>query len=90
MLALGPCTQPAIGQLLYYHTTHHKVLPEGEGLSCRYSFDHGPIHFLQFSTEHDFSPGSEQFAWILADLKAVDRRKTPWLIAGGHNCSLQM
>lgn len=59
-------------------------------MSCRYSFDHGPIHFLQFSTEHDFSPGSEQFAWILADLKAVDRRKTPWLIAGGHNCSLQM
>ena len=53
-------------------------------LMCRYSFDHGPLHFLQFSTEHDFSPGSEQFAWILRDLKSVDRRKTPWLVAGFH------
>ena len=51
---------------------------------CRYSFDHGPMHFLQFSTEHDFSPGSEQFAWIVDDLKTVDRRRTPWLIAGFH------
>lgn len=22
-----------------------------------YSFDFGPIHFLQYSTEHDFMPG---------------------------------
>ena len=51
---------------------------------CRYSFDHGPMHFLQFSTEHDFGPGSEQFAWILRDLKSVDRKKTPWLMAGFH------
>ncbi|CAK0782920.1 hypothetical protein CVIRNUC_006115 [Coccomyxa viridis] len=49
-----------------------------------YSFDHGPMHFLQFSTEHDFSPGSEQFAWILRDLKSVNRTKTPWLVAGFH------
>ncbi len=53
-------------------------------LLCRYSFDHGPMHFLQFSTEHDFSPGSEQFAFIVNDLKSVDRRRTPWLIAGFH------
>ena len=53
-------------------------------LTCRYSFDHGPLHFLQFSTEHDFSPGSEQFAWILRDLKSVNRTKTPWLVAGFH------
>ena len=53
-------------------------------LLCRYSFDHGPIHFLQFSTEHDFSPGSEQFAFIVNDLKTLDRRRTPWLIAGFH------
>ncbi|CAL8470701.1 g10243 [Coccomyxa elongata] len=49
-----------------------------------YSFDHGPIHFLQFSTEHDFAPGSEQFAWILRDLQTVDRSVTPWVVAGFH------
>ncbi len=26
-----------------------------------YSFKHGPIHFLQISTEVDFAPGSPQF-----------------------------
>ena len=50
----------------------------------RYSFDHGPIHFLQFSTEHDFAPGSEQFAFILADLQSLNRSATPWAVAGFH------
>jgi hypothetical protein len=54
------------------------------GPCCRYSFDHGPIHFLQFSSEHDFAPGSEQYAWILQDLKSVNRSVTPWVIVGFH------
>lgn len=49
-----------------------------------YSFDFGPIHFLQYSTEHDFAPGSEQHTFVLSDLAAVDRTKTPWLVVGGH------
>lgn len=28
--------------------------------------------------------GSEQHAWLLADLAAVDRSVTPWVIVGGH------
>ncbi len=48
----------------------------------RYSFEHGPIHFLQLNTEMDFAPGSPQYAWLLADLRAVDRARTPWLVAG--------
>lgn len=51
---------------------------------CRYSFDFGPIHFLQYSTEHDFDPGSPQHDFISADLAAVDRTKTPWVVVGGH------
>jgi hypothetical protein len=49
-----------------------------------YSFDHGPIHFVQFSTEVNFEPGSDQYAFVTADLAAVDRSKTPWVIAGFH------
>ncbi|KAF6263717.1 Metallo-dependent phosphatase-like protein [Scenedesmus sp. NREL 46B-D3] len=49
-----------------------------------YAFDFGPIHFLQYSTEHPFHPGSEQHAWVLSDLAAVDRAATPWLVVGGH------
>eukprot|EP00879_Flechtneria_rotunda_P003651 GHRR01003888.1.p1 GENE.GHRR01003888.1~~GHRR01003888.1.p1 ORF type:complete len:559 (+),score=122.66 GHRR01003888.1:217-1677(+) len=49
-----------------------------------YSFDFGPIHFLQYSTEHAFNPGSEQHAWVLSDLAAVNRSRTPWVVVGGH------
>ena len=49
-----------------------------------FSVDVGPIHFLQFSTEHAFHPGSEQHAFMAADLAAVDRGRTPWVIVGGH------
>ena len=36
------------------------------------------------STEHDFRIGSVQYNWLLADLKAVNRSITPWLIFCGH------
>ena len=36
------------------------------------------------STEHDFQIGSTQYNWLLADLKAVDRSITPWIIFCGH------
>lgn len=49
-----------------------------------YSFDFGPIHFLEYSTEHDFSIGSAQYRFINEDLKSVNRSKTPWIIVGGH------
>ena len=49
-----------------------------------YSFNFGPIHFLQFSTEHAFHPGSPQFTFIETDLAAVDRASTPWIVVGGH------
>ena len=36
------------------------------------------------STEHNFEPGSRQFMWLENDLKKIDRKKTPWVIIGGH------
>jgi hypothetical protein len=70
--------------------------------SMWYSFDHGMVHFVSFSTETDYpnaadQPGGEgaedagpfqptgtQLAWLKRDLANVDRKKTPWVIAGGH------
>lgn len=49
-----------------------------------YSYDYGLAHFTVFSTEHDFTPGSRQYQWLLQDLKSVDRKITPWLIMLGH------
>ena len=51
---------------------------------CRFSFEHGPIHYIHTSTEHYFHRGSEQHHFVKHALAAVDRRRTPWLIVTGH------
>lgn len=50
----------------------------------RFQFEHGPVHFIYYSTEHEFGKGSAQHKWLKGALAAVDRRRTPWLIVGGH------
>lgn len=49
-----------------------------------YSLDHGPIHFLMLNSEAEFGPGSDQHAFAAADLAAVDRSVTPWLVVAFH------
>ena len=44
-----------------------------------YSYDHGPIHFLAYSTERDYAPGSPQYNFIQSDLASVNRSQTPWV-----------
>lgn len=50
------------------------------------SFDYAGVHFIGFSTEHDFEPGSMQYRWVEADLKkaAANRANVPWIIMYGH------
>jgi predicted phosphodiesterase len=49
-----------------------------------YSFDMGFAHYVIFDTEHDFTHGSAQHAWIEKDLQHVNRTKTPWLVVAAH------
>lgn len=49
-----------------------------------WSYDVGMIHMIGMSTEHDFYIGSDQYNWLAADLAAVDRTVTPWIVFGGH------
>jgi hypothetical protein len=35
---------------------------------------------LSISTEHNYSAGSDQLAFIESDLAAVNRTATPWLL----------
>ena len=49
-----------------------------------WSYDVGMIHMVGMSTEHNFDIGSEQYEWLEADLAAVDRTVTPWIVFGGH------
>ena len=49
-----------------------------------YSFDYGSVHTIMLSSEHDLSPGSEQYEWLENNLLSVDRNETPWLIVEAH------
>lgn len=49
-----------------------------------YSYDFGLVHYVVMSTEHDYSPGTAQHAWLENDLKAVNRKVTPWVVITGH------
>lgn len=45
-----------------------------------YSVKTGPAHFIVLSSEHNISSGSVQRVWMDAELEAVDRDESPWLI----------
>jgi len=57
---------------------------EGFSDSPWYSFEHGAVHFVLLSSEHDFNRSGAQYAWLSADLASVDRSRTPWLIVSSH------
>jgi len=64
-------------------------MPTGSPGSVRnfwYSYDRNYIHWLMFSTEHDYDPGSPQYAFIEQDLQRAvqNRRNVPWIIFNGH------
>ena len=59
--------------------------------ACAAAVARVPIHllFLLSATppapaEHLFEPGSPQHDFIRADLAALNRTRTPWLVVGGH------
>ena len=46
-----------------------------------WSFDYGPVHFVIVDQYENYSPGSEQYAWIQSDLEATTQ---PWRIVILH------
>lgn len=42
------------------------------------------IHFVGMSTEHNYSLGSAQYAFLEEDLRSVNRSLTPWVLFTGH------
>ncbi|BDA47066.1 probable inactive purple acid phosphatase 2 [Coccomyxa sp. Obi] len=49
-----------------------------------YSYNYGVIHFLSYSSEEPYAPGTPQYQFIANDLANVDRTKTPWVVVGAH------
>ena len=49
-----------------------------------YSWESGPVHMIQLNSFSIFSEGSDQYNWLVADLKSVDSTKTPWILVQLH------
>lgn len=49
-----------------------------------YSFDYGIVKTIVLSSYSDTTKGSNQYKWLKEELKAVDRKETPWLVIMMH------
>lgn len=67
-------------------TEHRFVMPTPALVRSAgwYSFNEGPVHFVALASEMSAHSDSEQMAFLQADLAAVDRSITPWIIVYGH------
>ena len=49
-----------------------------------YSYEAGPVHVIILASFFTFTAGSDQYKFLQSDLAAIDRSKTPWVIALIH------
>ena len=66
---------------------HRTAMPaSGSGRLKRFysSQDYGPLRVVAFSSEHDYSEGSEQHEFVANALRDIDRLKTPFVIVFAH------
>ena len=89
----------ALGNFTAYN--HRFRMPwreSGASSNMWYSFNYGPVHFVQIDTETDF-PGSpndqyrsknggfgDQLAWLEQDLRQANKERSlrPWVLVAGH------
>lgn len=57
---------------------------QSKGQSLFYSVNVGPVHMIVLNNYENFFPGSPQYNFLFADLQAVNRTATPWIIAQWH------
>ena len=74
--------EPGIGFEAYDHRFDADGFKETE--PHWYSRNVAGVHMVFMSTEHDYDSASSQFSWLKADLEAVDRDKTPFIVIIGH------
>ena len=66
-----------------FQARYGAVPPNGNS-NLWYSYNHGAMHVTCINSEELQTPGSPQAQWLAADLAAVDRAVTPWLIMMQH------
>ncbi len=91
------CDSSDIGRTSAYYATpgnhengpmyyEEEVLPSSDSdrRAYFYSFDAGGIHFIALNTEIAYDPGSEEYAWLVADLASSASRTAAFRIAFWH------
>ena len=70
----------------YTSFIHRFYMPQNGAGSFWYSYDAGYFHVLSFSSEQSYLPGSEQYAFIVADLEkaSANLQNVPWIVAVDH------
>ncbi|CAK9134535.1 unnamed protein product [Ilex paraguariensis] len=63
---------------------HMPFEDSGSDSNLYYSFDVAGVHVIMLGSYTDFGSSSAQYGWLKADLKKVDRKKTPWVVVLIH------
>ncbi|EFN50589.1 hypothetical protein CHLNCDRAFT_15847, partial [Chlorella variabilis] len=58
--------------------------PSLSGTKLYYSYDVAGAHVVMLGSYVAYDQASPQYAWLLRDLAAVDRSRTPWVVAVQH------
>jgi hypothetical protein len=76
----------ASGGFLAYRTRVAPTMPIADAIATPfwYSFNVGRVHFVGFDIDQAHTADSPQYAFIAADLAAVDRQATPIVMAFNH------
>jgi acid phosphatase type 7 len=82
---LEPTTLP---DLWAAYRTYYRGYGSGLGRSTNsplwYSYEAGPVHVLSLNSFDLYNPGSDQYNFVVRDLAALNRTRTPWLLVQAH------
>ncbi|GMH23167.1 hypothetical protein Nepgr_025010 [Nepenthes gracilis] len=56
----------------------------GSTSNLYYSFDVAGVHVIMLGSYTDFDQNSNQYQWLVGDLRSIDRTNTPWVFALVH------
>jgi len=72
----GECGVPMLYRFPHAPPTGHSI--------WWYTFSYVNVRFVVLSSEHDYTPSSEQWCWLEKTLRETDRHAFPWLVVTSH------
>ena len=86
-IPIFPCigNHDALNQDVWKSIYSTPARDSSSGDETYYSFDFGKAHFIALNTNADFSVGSDQYRWLVRDLKRSSLSGTTWSILFFHH-----